>query len=258
MTEEPIIKASFVEKKKLFITVIGQGSPLVLLHGWGFNHQVWHRVQSLLSRQYQLYLVDLPGFGQSPWMEWEIFQTQLLQQLPPKFALLGWSLGGLFAIRLVIEHAQRVSHCISVASSPCFTKQKNWPGIEEKTLKAFDRKLLQSPIKIWKRFVQLQLGAEVHSTDFHQDIMQPVPDVSALRAGLDCLLHWDFRPCMHKLTQPVAYFFGQQDTIVPYHTYEVMSAQYPQFHYVSFPKSGHVPFLTCPETFVQELEIFLS
>ena len=46
----------------------GQGKPIVFFHGWGFDHQIWLPLVPLLNNKYQLILVDLPGFGQTPMM----------------------------------------------------------------------------------------------------------------------------------------------------------------------------------------------
>ncbi|HGK6671911.1 TPA: alpha/beta fold hydrolase, partial [Legionella pneumophila] len=58
----------------LHINIQGKGRPLVFFHGWGFDHRVWLPLARLLSTRYCLYLVDLPGFGQSPVMSWEVFK----------------------------------------------------------------------------------------------------------------------------------------------------------------------------------------
>ena len=35
---------------KLFIKSQGQGNPLILLHGWGFNGDIWHDIAARLAR----------------------------------------------------------------------------------------------------------------------------------------------------------------------------------------------------------------
>ena len=67
---------------KVHLNYFGQGKPLVFFHGWGFNHQIWLSLVPLLKERYQLILVDLPGFGLTPAMEWPEFKMQLLDILP--------------------------------------------------------------------------------------------------------------------------------------------------------------------------------
>jgi pimeloyl-ACP methyl ester carboxylesterase len=44
----------------------GSGEPLVLLHGLGSRWQVFAPVADLLASDFEVWAVDLPGFGQSP------------------------------------------------------------------------------------------------------------------------------------------------------------------------------------------------
>ena len=41
----------------------GCGHPLLLIHGWGVTHAVWHKLVPLLAPHFQLILVELPGAG---------------------------------------------------------------------------------------------------------------------------------------------------------------------------------------------------
>ena len=47
------------------VEIIGQGQPLVMMHGWGMHSGVWQPLVKRLSKDYMLYLVDLPGMGSS-------------------------------------------------------------------------------------------------------------------------------------------------------------------------------------------------
>ena len=44
---------------------VGSGPPLVLLHGVGHRRQAWYPVLDYLTDQREVYLVDLPGHGES-------------------------------------------------------------------------------------------------------------------------------------------------------------------------------------------------
>ncbi len=44
---------------------LGEGEPLVLLHGTPFSSQVWRRIAPWLARHRRVYVFDLLGYGQS-------------------------------------------------------------------------------------------------------------------------------------------------------------------------------------------------
>lgn len=44
---------------------MGDGPPLVLLHGTPFSSQVWRRIAPLLAHRFTVYFFDLIGYGQS-------------------------------------------------------------------------------------------------------------------------------------------------------------------------------------------------
>ena len=47
------------------VAEIGQGKPLVFIHGWSNNWVGWTLLAEKLAPRYKLYLMDLPGFGDS-------------------------------------------------------------------------------------------------------------------------------------------------------------------------------------------------
>ena len=49
--------------QSLHISSIGEGTPIVLLHGWGLNSAVFKPLAEALSADYQVLSVDLPGYG---------------------------------------------------------------------------------------------------------------------------------------------------------------------------------------------------
>lgn len=233
------------------ITTQGKGKPIVLFHGWGFDSQIWLPLLPTLINQYQLHLVDLPGFGLTPHMEWEAFKSALLKHLPAKFALVGWSMGGLLATRLAIEEPENVTHLINVASSPYFIRETPWPGIAPTIFRDFYQAFAINSQQILQEFITLQLQGQKVLTG------QP-PSLNGLRAGLDLLMRWDLRQNLTQLNQPVCYMFGRLDAIVPHATMVTMQTLYPDFHYVMFPKAAHAPFLSHQNEFITALERFLQ
>ena len=49
--------------------VVGQGSPLLLIHGFGVTFSIWDQLAPVLSSYFQLIMVELPGMGRSPLLD---------------------------------------------------------------------------------------------------------------------------------------------------------------------------------------------
>jgi pimeloyl-ACP methyl ester carboxylesterase len=50
----------------LYYENVGTGIPVVLIHGFPLNHQIWEPVLPILSEKVNVILPDLRGHGRSP------------------------------------------------------------------------------------------------------------------------------------------------------------------------------------------------
>lgn len=236
------------------IQTFGDGRPLVLFHGWGFDSQIWWPLlkTSVEPSEFKFYLVDLPGFGLTPNMQWQDFKTDLLSLLPDRFMLLGWSLGGLFATRLCIEEPSRIEKLINVTSSPYFINAEDWIGIDKSVFAEFYEQFKAAPQKTRTEFIHSQLN-----TDYNFELqLSDQIDLYGLEKGLDFLLHWDLRGDLHQLELPVLFMFGKLDSIVPRKLMPLLQGKFPQFKYVMIRRAAHVPFLSHMQEFNEILREF--
>jgi pimeloyl-ACP methyl ester carboxylesterase len=89
----------------------GSGRPLVILPGWGDKSDNWYAVAELLSKQFQVFVLDLPGFGVSdaPPQPWgiddytNIVKGFLKEMEIEKPVLLGHSHGGKVSCTIASE-----------------------------------------------------------------------------------------------------------------------------------------------------------
>jgi len=107
---------------KLFYEEKGQGSPVLLIHGFGASTYTWRRIAPALAETHRVIAVDLKGFGQSdkPFDErYSIFdQAELLKQLIEEndlrdLTLVGHSFGGGVALLLALDDDPRFAGRIS-------------------------------------------------------------------------------------------------------------------------------------------------
>ena len=82
---------------------------LTLLHGWGMNRSVFEPLLPLLRSRYRLHVPALPGYPRSPWRAGAGFDAEVEQMAAdlPAGGLLGWSLGGFYALELALRYADK-------------------------------------------------------------------------------------------------------------------------------------------------------
>lgn len=256
----------------------GQGTDLILIHGWGMNGAVWQQAADQLSQYFRVHVVDLPGFGHSAASHANSLQEMaeaVLEHAPKQAIWLGWSLGGLVASHIAIYHPQRVTGLITVASSPKFaaetklsteTKvaaQKPWRGIQPLVLSNFTEQLLDDFRLTIERFMALQAMGSPSARQDVKTIKQavlsrPEPNPASLLAGLNMLADVDLRSELSAITAPVLRLYGRLDGLVPVKVATDMQTIMPGSAMHIFQASSHAPFITELDEFCQKIVDFAA
>lgn len=114
------------EESKLYFRKTGNGpQPLLLFHGFGQDHRAFDALTKNLDTKYTLYQFDLFFHGKSTWNQGEqpleksdwknILKEFLAQNKIDKFAALGFSLGGKFALASMEIFPERVTELFLLA-----------------------------------------------------------------------------------------------------------------------------------------------
>jgi pimeloyl-ACP methyl ester carboxylesterase len=53
------------EGQRVAYDVLGEGSPVVMVHGTPFSSYVWRSIARELASEYRVFVFDLLGYGQS-------------------------------------------------------------------------------------------------------------------------------------------------------------------------------------------------
>lgn len=242
---------------QLNIIKYGHGQPIVLLHGWGFNHKVWQHLLPNLGQHAELWLVDLPGHGDSDMAnyDWPTFLYEFTTFLPDEAIWLGWSLGGLIAMGVARWQPQRVKSLLLVATSPCFVKRDNWhTAISTTVLQQFERNLTSDFTTTLQRFIALQVlntPNARYNMRLLQNIVAATKPPQALQAGLEFLLATDLRSELKHITVPSLICLGTHDALVPVEIADFYKQNLPNSKLAIIQSAAHIPFLSHSEQFTQ-------
>ncbi|EEZ80322.1 MAG: alpha/beta fold hydrolase [Candidatus Thioglobus sp.] len=225
----------------LYSSTTGIGQDLVLLHGWGFNSELFNDLIDRYKNQYRITKIDLPGHGRSDEVNGGLNEwcDEIIKILPNNPTLLGWSLGGLLAIN--IANKVSISKLILVASTPNFVRTDNWEfGIGANNFEQFSDSLQLNLSKGLKRFVSLQTKDKTQIKHLNQTIDNYPATTQALNQGLNILLKTNLIKTLESLSVEKEVILGKNDTLVP----NKIAKWYQQNNIkTQLLNTGHLPFL---------------
>jgi len=253
--------------RPLHVEESGQGPPLVLWHGWGMNLRAFDLLRVDLARDHRVIAVDLPGHGRSSWNDTLDGDAQLhwlLQTVPEESVLIGWSLGGQFALRAAAAAPSRIRALVLLNSTPRFLRSPDWPhGLEPAVLQQFGERLQTDAARTVDEFLELEVRGSRAALSTLQELRgalqsHGIAEADALRAGLELLANHDLRTLGTALRQPALVVGGEYDRIVPPQATRALSAMLANAQYLELPRAGHAGLLSHAVPLLATLRGFLA
>jgi pimeloyl-[acyl-carrier protein] methyl ester esterase len=252
---------------KLNREIRGHGPDLVLLHGWGMNLRVFDALVEALAAHFTITAIDLPGHGASPWdpglESHEAYLETLLAALPPRSHLLGWSLGGQWALRLAARAPARIDSLVLIATTPRFVATADWPwGLTPAVLEQFAQALRSDYRRTVADFLELQVRGSAHAQEVLANLTAALhahgdAQPQALAAGLEQLEGSDLRALSTGIEAPALVIAGQHDRVTPPAAGEALARLLPRARLLSIARAAHAPFLSHTELVANEVRTSL-
>ena len=238
-------------------TVQGEGSPIILMHGWGCNLTTLQSVEKVAMENHTVYNVDFPGFGESqePSQVWGVEEyTQLIEQFVKAEnienpILLGHSFGG--RVGILYSSRNKVNKLILVDAAGVKPRRSLKYYFKVYTYK-LGKKLM--PLIYGKERAQQRIDAmraKRGSSDYNN--ASPM-----MRAILSKVVNEDLKEKMPLIKAPTLLIWGENDTATPLRDAKIMERLIPNAGLVSFPGCGHYSFLDNPFQFAAVLRSFLN
>jgi pimeloyl-[acyl-carrier protein] methyl ester esterase len=237
----------------LSIATRGEGPDLVLIHGWAMHGGIFAPLSERLADHFRLHLVDLPGHGHSrEFTAGDLDPQRLAARIAartPDAMWLGWSLGGLIALRAALDFPRQVRGLIEIAASPRFVASADWThALPPSVFREFGDALGGAFRPTIERFLALETLGSAHAQDELRELRQHVfergePSSDALRAGLDLLDRSDFRDALGVLAVPSLWIAGRRDRIVPPAALRWAATHCARGEFLEL-SAGHAPFLS--------------
>lgn len=226
---------------------------LGIIHGWGFDSQVMAGLAAELSPSWNTHLIDMPGYGHNHVASFsrsiDNIASNLISAIPPHSILVGWSLGGMVAIKIAHSMRGKIKAIILLASTPCFVRKHDWPhGIESPQIKNMVKRVSTENDEVLREFAGLTARGDISPKETIREFrllhkMNKV-DPRALLQGLDILINTDLRIELSELKCRVIMLLGDRDQLVASSTGNAARKILPSLQLNYMKETGHAPFIS--------------
>lgn len=256
----------------LYKETTGIGPEIVLLHGWGLHGGVFETVANTLADHYRVTRIDLPGHGRSrdvlsdggPDGGLDAWTAAVAAVAPSRAVWLGWSLGGMLALRLAQNLPDRVRGLLLCCTTPKFVAAPDWPQAQQAaTLARFAADLQHDYRATVQQFLALQVQGDDCARAVLRDLRARVfahgqPHPTGLASGLAILRDADLRAALPAIRTPTRVIMGQHDRLTPPAAGQYLAATLARADCHVIPRAAHAPFLSHPDEFLQHTRTFLE
>ncbi|HEV2674389.1 MAG TPA: alpha/beta hydrolase [Aliidongia sp.] len=221
------------DETTLFYNDWGVGKPVVLIHGWPLNADMWEYQATFLAEQgFRVIAYDRRGFGRSdqPWNGYD-YDTladdlaAILEELAlDDVTLVGFSMGGGEVARYLARHgAARVSKAALISAvTPLLVKRPDHEdGVDIGVFDKMIAGLREDRPSFLAGFGKQFFGAGLLNLSISSEVLawaQGMAMQGSPKATLDCVRAFsetDFRADMAAFTMPTLIVHGDADATVP-------------------------------------------
>ncbi|MEM7674414.1 MAG: alpha/beta fold hydrolase [Myxococcota bacterium] len=242
--------------------------PTVLLHGFGGSPEAWRSViDAWPSHEARPLFITprQPGHG-APIDTVEHFEdavNALAADLPDRFHLVGYSLGGRLALGLVAQHPSRVVSLTLIGAHPGLDASAR-PARQQNDLLWAQRLQAMGTEAFFESWIQQPLFASQRALPAHALARQKTwrqhlnkDDLARAMRVLSLSTMPDYRPMLPTLTMPILLMAGEQDAKFVAIS-ESMMAELPHGQLEIVKGVGHNIPLEAPDAVAQHLARFIG
>jgi pimeloyl-ACP methyl ester carboxylesterase len=258
---------------------LGDGPPVVFVHGLSGSWQNWLEQLPVVAREHRVITLDLPGFGYSPMPHGEISiagYARMLDALLGELgidaaAVVGNSMGGFIGAELAIAFPQRVERLVLVSAAGLSTHNDPRTVRAMPALVRLERIIAASAVWVASKSEAVVRRPRLREAAMNLVVAHPgrLPAVLAAEqvrgAGkpgfipaLEAVVGYDVRDRLPEIACPTLIVWGDRDRLITVGDADVFEELIPNSRKVVFEDTGHMAMLERPEAFNALLSEFLA
>ena len=255
---------------------IGEGEPIVFIHGIGGCWQNWLENLPYFARTHRVIALDLPGFGASPMPSWDIsmaaygrFMHDFCERLGigNVAALVGNSMGGFIATEATVERPDRFERLVLVSAAGISFSEI--VGLRAKVIEmtmAAVRPFMIGDRQVWLSrpggrqfaFGRVMRAPAKLRPELLKEQTTPGLNAPGFMQALVSVGGYDTRSRLTEIEIPTMVVWGLNDKVVPVEAALGYHRLIPESRLELFERTGHVPQLERPARFNALVEDFVE
>lgn len=260
------------DKIKLEYSSRGEGTSIILIHGFGGEGSSFRVIDKILSKSFNTIEVDLRGHGRSDTssdITIDIFARDIKELIDKlemnKPVLAGWSMGGAVAMEYIKQFGEdNVSGLIFIETSPMVMDENGWRGT---LLRGnYSREQLTKDLRM------MELDWMSFAESFVRD-MSPKLDESSLKLAIErlsgnrpevmssvwsSLMSKDYRSILHSIDIPVLVINGSDSTFYDPESGKDIASMIPNGCFELIKNAGHLVVMEKPVELSKLIKQFIE
>jgi len=264
--------------KLLFSYERGDGTPILLIHGFGGSTYSWRYLTESLSRKNKVIAVDLIGFGESEKPtnfsysitdQASVLADFIIEKCLSDIILIGHSFGGAVILSMLSANENRLDRIIKkliLIDTPAFNQKvpsfimllRNRPlanlGFFIRTnrtnILAVLKKVFFNKLLISDEMVTIY-AKQLESKEGRNALLKTVRQINRVQK-----LTSDF--CLASINLPTLIIWGEYDKIVPISSGKRLNQQIRNSTLKIISNCGHAPHEECPEPTIKAILDFID
>lgn len=229
--------------------IVGEGPPVLLVHGLGSDMRGWEFQEPALSKHFKVILLDQRGHGHSSGPELDlvtadVFAKDLNTFLDEigieKATVMGASMGGLIAQQFTLTYPERVTKLVLMSTGSKITESTidevySW---REAQVEGGDEAYFWASTK--SCFPEKFIENNKETIDYLMSRENLLNPDGVLAAGLG-LSMFDAEERIHEIEVPTLIIHGEEDRVFDVSVARDAAEKIPNAELVTFPGCGHDP-----------------
>ncbi len=212
------------QSSQIFYRSIGKGSPLILIHGFGEDGDIWENQIDFLKNHFQLIIPDLPGSGKSEIINdmsiegmAEVIRSIIVHEKITSCSVAGHSMGGYIILALAEKYPSLITSFALVHSS-AFADSEEKKATRLKAIEFIKKNGAYEFLRTTIPGLFTEQWA-AHNKDFVEGLVEKSKAFSneAIIAYYQAMINRpDRTTVLKKFNKPIMFIIGEHDKAIPF------------------------------------------